>query len=426
MRSVSIVIVLAACGSATPPPKVVSNSGSGSAPMIKEAAKTSCDGVARLLIAERGFGSIPANNQGGARRGGEAEIVAACTDDQWEPAAIECMASRPSPASCIGQLSQYQERSYEAHLQDWEMNWTKGPGGGMGGDGYGGSMYGGANPCGGGGVVGGVPPQEEWVQCEFGDRAADFEPQIKANAKDHDYAVSVRKAAINLACETRWQNPEKKCFNAAKDAAAIAACRGKLDDGSKNALDNTLADAQAKLDKIVALEKTPKAIECKAVSAAHYSDDAWRGKMVSLSQAERKRVIGESRDKLTKACTDDKWTPVLRACLVGTTKRDMDMMECFTDDKDKGNTQMYRWGFPAGGVSFKTGVFECDQLGEIVKKIGQCDKLEKELRDQLVDSFGSQMGMWMDAYGSRDEMSKSCKETMTMYTDGAKERGCTL
>jgi hypothetical protein len=36
------------------------------------------------------------------------------------------------------------------------------------------------------------------------------------------------------------------------------------------------------------------------------------------------------------------------------------------------------------------------------------------------------MGTWMDSYGNHDDMAKSCKETITMYTEGAKQRGCTL
>ena len=100
------------------------------------------------------------------------------------------------------------------------------------------------------------------------------------------------------------------------------------------------------------------------------------------------------------------------------------MMDCFIEDK--ANAQLYKWGFPAAGVSFKTGVMECDQLGDLVKKISTCDKIEKDVRDQLVDSFGAQMGSWIDSFGGRDEMAKSCKEYMTMYTEGAKSRGCTL
>jgi hypothetical protein len=337
------------------------------------------------------------------------------------------MTTRPSPISCTGQLSEEQQGSYESHMSEWEAKWQRPDG--VGGQAYGGAAYGGVagNPCGGGGgnPCGGgpMPPQEEYVNCELSAFEA-WAPEIKDKAHDHDFALSMRKRDLSQACEMRWGNPDKKCFNAAKDAASIAACRGKLDDGSKNALDNLFAEEDARMKSVASLEKQPKAIECKAVSLAHYSDDGWRNKLMSLSGAERKRVIGESRDKLTKACTDGKWEAVQRACLVSAEPRDQDFQECFPDDPNN----QYKWGFPAGGVAFKTGILECDKLGEVVDKLASCDALPKDTRAMLKDSIGPQLASWMDGgMGARhDEMAKTCKQIIDSYTEAGKQQGCKM
>ena len=424
------MLLVGACGAAQPTttPKTPDNKAAGSAAVTAaggEPARASCAGVAKLIIAEHGVKDIPAAKQDRAKRGGEAELEANCVDNEWPQAALDCMATRPSAISCTGQLSEEQQQFYEQAVAEWQQKWMR-PDAGVGGAGYGGQGYGGA-----GGVAGGQdappPPQEEWVPCELSAQET-FAPEIKANAHDHDFAVSVRKRDLQNACEMRWTNADKKCFNAAKDGPAVAACRSKLDDPAKNGLDNLFADEDARLRQVAALEKQPKAIDCKAVSAAHYADDAWRNKLMGLSPAERARVMKESREKLTKACGDDKWQVVQRACVVLIPSGEMhetDMQQCFPDDKEG---LMYKWGFPAGGVTFKTGIFECDQLADVVEKLASCDALPKETRQMLKDSIGPQLASWIDGGMGRgkDETAKMCKQMVTSYMDAGKQQGCKM
>lgn len=428
MIKVSLVslVVLAGCGSKATPRPTPSND-KGETPTAIAVPAASCEGVAKLLIKERGFGAIPKASHEAARRGGEAQVVAACTDDQWSTEVLSCMASRPSPASCLGQLDPYQQRSYEMQLENWEPKWVRG---GMGGSKYGGGddpCGGGGDPCGfgyGGGAGG--QPREEWISCEdsLGD-VVSFDPAIKANAPDHDLAVDIRRSAVMRACDLTWSNDDKKCFGVAKDAGSVAACRTKLAEPSKHALGNILIESQARLAQLTSLKKNAKAIECKAVTVAHYNDDQVRGKVLSLAPAERKRVIAESKEKMAATCTSEKWPAAQRACMVLARGRTLELGECFPGN-DK-YTMMYKWGIPGPGVMFKTGILECDELGDLVKKIATCTSIEADLRQSLLDSLGSQLAMYLDVpASSRLEVGKRCKETQDIYRQGAKERGCSI
>jgi hypothetical protein len=382
MRTSLVVALLlvVGCGAAQP---TSSSKPTGTAPSnvagsAAPAGGATCASAARLLVAEHGVKDFAADKQDRARRGGEAVIAASCIDDEWPQAAIDCMASRPSPASCTGQLSEEQQAIYEGRMMEWETRWKR-TDTAMGGQGYGGQGYGGHNPCDGaaGNPCDGGAPHEPYVACEMTDYA-DFAPVIAAKAKDHDFAVGLRKKALGQTCEMHFSNTEKKCFNAAKTAADIAACRGTADDGTKNLLDNTLAELDTRMRRVAALEATPRAIDCKAVAAAHYSDDAWRNHLMSLSASERKRLIDESRGKLVATCTTDKWEAVSRACVVSAVPREQDFADCFPEDENR-HTQ--KFGFPASGVAFKSGVFECDQLARQGPPRGPARPVRRAARD---------------------------------------------
>ena len=374
-------------------------------------AKPSCATVATKLLDEHGFGKIPDANKTGARRGGEAEIVAACLDDRWPDAALACMATRPSAVSCVGQLTTFQQKSFDAHLKDWEKKWIAAAGEEPGEEENATEKT--KPPK--------EEPHEEWVSCEIA-QPAEFPPVIAAKAHAHDLAVSFRKRALDTLCY-RWTNPDKKCFNAARDAVAIQACRGKLDEFARNTLDNTIADADAAMKKIETLEKTPKAIDCKTIANEHYKDEAWRGHLTALPAAERKRVAAESRTKLAKVCTDEKWSATERACFVvlGTSGNEREISECFPEKRFSFGS---RWGFPAGGVLFKTGIAECDELGDLVKKIAECDKFDKDMKQMILESWTNELGRYLEWRSSREDIVKSCKQTTDLYKEGAKERGC--
>ena len=128
--------------------------------------------------------------------------------------------------------------------------------------------------------------------------------------------------------------------------------------------------------------------------------------------------------KLVATCTTDKWEAVSRACVVSAVPREQDFADCFPEDENR-HTQ--KFGFPASGVAFKSGVFECDQLAAVVDKIANCEALDKDLREGLRDQFAEQLAMWLDGFGGRrDRLASTCKEMVTSYNDAAKERGCKM
>jgi hypothetical protein len=422
MRLLALPLVAFACH-ASPPPKLEHRSTSAEptkpvAEPVKtvvaepEPSKPSCATVGAKLLDEHGYGKIPDDNKPGAKRGFEAEVLAACVDDRWPDAALDCMTTRPSAISCVGQLTTYQQKSFDLHLKDWERKWRVGAG---------------EEP-----IEEEKPkpppekpkppptPREEWVSCELKEPAA-YAPAIDDKAHARDLAIAMRERALETQCY-RWGNPDKKCFNAARDAAAIQACRDKLDEHARTALANTLGEVDDDLKKIATLEKTPKAIACKVIAELHYNDDAWHGRVLPLPAAERKRLAVESRAKMTKSCTDDKWTALDRACLVARGGGERAMSECFP----KRYAFAARWGYPPAGVSYKTGVAECDVLGELVNKLATCDKLEADMRDMLQAGWGMEMARFLEWHGARDDIVRSCKQTGERYREFARDRGCSL
>jgi hypothetical protein len=422
-RTTVFAVVLLGCG-ATPAPAPKHET---PAPPPVVAAKppppSPCEVAAQALVKEHGIDKIPAAKRDLARRAGEAEVIAACLDDQWPSAAIDCMTSRAGPSSCFGQLEAQQERRISRQLDGWVAKWNKPDP--TGGAAYGGDTYGGDDSIGRMGRMTPPPKDEEYISCSpsIGE-PANYEPIIKPDAPDREYALKWRRDLLHETCNMRWSNTDKKCFGAASAPAAIAACRTNLDEASRNAITNSLADAAAKLQRLEVLKKSAKAIDCKTVALAHYSDDAWAGKLATLTAAERTRVITESRTKMAAACTADKWAPIDRACIVSSPRQRMDMGDCFPDSR---GGMMFHWGFPASGVLFKSGIPDCDVLGEIMKKLASCDKLEKEMRENLLDMYGMQLGMWTDIpASSRVEVAKQCRDSAKMYNDHGKDKGCAM
>lgn len=422
-RAVTLVamLLLGCGGTSKPPPKSLAKAGDPAAKVA--VVKPSCATVATLLIKERGFGKIPAAAQERARGAGEAEAAAACLDDQWPDVALECMATRASPSSCLGQLDEYQQHSYDAHFRDWEHNWTNGPGSrhrdGDQEEGVEGGSEDDASDASGQYKM----KRDEYISCDgsLGDIAS-YDPVIKPGASERDYALKVRKAALAHSCDMKWSNDDKKCFTIASNAASVAACRNKLEPGARNSLANALADAEQRIKKTLKLAKNKKATDCKVLAAGYYSDDNTSGRLTSLPPAERDRVIKQSRDKLAESCKVDKWKPTERAC-VAQARNEYTLADCFDESYGKA----FRFRLPAAGVVFKVGIPECDDLGDLIKKIGTCEKIEKEIREMLLDSYSTQLGMWVETRASeKAEVAAMCKENIERYTEGAKERGCTM
>ncbi len=427
--SLAAIVLMWACGgkTATPPPTPTGNKpvdDKVAAMDTKADDGPSCQLAARMLLKERGPGTIPAQHWDRARTAGEAEIVALCLTDQWDEETLKCFPKRASAFSCLSNLSSELQYKYERRIEDWEyVTMSKLGQGEVGGAGYGGAGYGYGGMYGGMGG-GSTPPEEEWIACEtsMGDVTM-YAPAIGEKVPDRDFLVAQRKQFIARSCNMQWKNPEKKCFGAAKDAASIEACRAKLTPTARNALANMIADSRGKYDKLVALKKKPKTIDCKAVSLSFYSDDAVRGKLTAIDTVERTRVLKESREKLASTCTTDKWDATRRACMIISTGQMYDLGDCFPTDQP---SAMYKWGFPGPGIFFKTGIMACDATTETVKKIAACTSIEQSIRDSVLDRYGQELSSWIEYGGTGDDVTKRCQEMNDSYKVGAKEFGCTI
>ncbi len=425
MKSALLACVLVGCGGGNKPapakPVVAEKP-----PPVKELVQPvapDCAAAAHAFVAEHGVSKIPKEKQDQARLAAEAEVIAACLDDQWTPDTIACTTSRAAPSTCLGQLSEYQEQSFRAHISDWETNWTKGaerkvddPPPPPEDDPTPGELR----------KPNKAPAQEEeWISCrESLGEIANYEPKLAPALVDRDYALAVRKAALYRSCEFRWPNSAKKCFGATQDAAGIAACRATLDLQDKNAIANALGDADAKYQQVEVLKKNPKAIDCKVVANAHYTDEVFRGKLGSIDPAERKRVFAESRQVMAAACAKEKWTPTARACVVTARPSEYDIEECFGTDEMR---VTFRYGVPAQGVYFKSGIAECDALGEVVKKVAGCVKYDQRMKDMILGSYSMRLSMWLESGArSRLDVIKQCKETQQYFEQDARERGCSI
>jgi hypothetical protein len=426
--SLAAIAMMWACGGkAAPPPPTPT----GNKPVDDKVAATdpkaddgpSCQLAARMLIKERGPGKIPTAHWDRARTAGEAEIVALCLTDQWDDETLKCFPKRASAFSCLSNLSSELQYKYERRIDDWEyFTMAKLDQGELGGAGYGGSDYGGMYGMGGMGGGGGGQPEEEWIACEtsLGDVTM-YAPAIADKVPDRDFLVAQRKQFIARTCNMQWKNPDKKCFGAAKDAAGIEACRGKLAPTAKNALANMITDSTAKHKKLVALKKKPKQIDCKAVSLSFYSDDSVRGKLTAIDTAERTRVLKESREKLSSVCTSEKWDATRRACTVLANGQMYDLGDCYPVDQP---SAMYKWMFPVGGIFFKTGIMACDAATETIKKILACTTIEQSMRDSVGERYTQELSSYVEYGGMGEDVGKRCQELNDGYKAGAKEFGC--
>ena len=113
----------------------------------------------------------------------------------------------------------------------------------------------------------------------------------------------------------------------------------------------------------------------------------------------------------------------MRACVVLSRPAEYDIEECAT----KALRTSFRFGVPAQGVFFKSGVPECDALGESVKKLVACDKFDERMKSMLLESYSMRLTMWLDSPArSRLEIVKQCKQTQQFFEEDARERGCKI
>jgi hemoglobin len=313
MRTLIVVLlaVAAGCGGKA-----------GKGDTAKKKAGTTCNDAATVLATKAG-GTTPDERR-------KVAIAKACVADKWPADVIKCVVSWPEVEDCLVRLTEAQRQAYiRARVAAAEPvvpvepvadEPVDDPYAGYGGYGSG---YGMAT-----------------IECEYalGDVAA-YDPAITQVGGDRDFAMGLRRIALKELCDDGWSDEVRRCF---ADGYDVLTCRAKLDSLQEQELADKLAENENLLTRIGKLAVKPTSIECKKVVAVHYADAAWKGKQEGVKGKARKKMIAESRKAMTSACTDEAWSALMRACVVG-------------DDTDQcmlaAGFDAARFGFPAAGVS---------------------------------------------------------------------------
>jgi hypothetical protein len=344
MRVLPALVLVAACGGTTPPAATpIANKPATPAPAIA----ATCAEAAVILR-----GSVNSDDK---KAGPEKEVAIAstCAKTTWTPEVLSCVASEPDANLCLAKLSTSQHGAYDDVITAWNTTY--------------GEASGEDDP---------PPPPDDYVDCE--DAIGDVENYGVVNVKDpddHAFAIALRKKGMVDQCNATWDISVRRCLVDAKDPSAHMACAAMLDDGERTDLSNRFDSVNAVMTRIMAARKKPQTIGCKQVVAAHYGDAKWKNVLTAMKPAERKHAIEDSRKQMTAACTSEKWTSTVRACVV-------------VDGGDDCTAQP--WRFPAAGILVPTGIAECDAYGAAIVK---CTKFPKATRDALLDSFNQIVGM---------------------------------
>jgi hypothetical protein len=202
----------------------------------------------------------------------------------------------------------------------------------------------------------------------------------------------------------------------ASSATKVDACRARLDPAEARAVTDKLAALDALGAKLAGLKKSAATHDCKKVVAAHYADAAWKGKLDAVKGAERTKAIAESRAKMTKACTDDKWPPNMRACIVAGGGE-----ACFT------TVSASTWAFPAIGVIVKSGIPECDAYAHTMKAVDACTAMPQSQRDAIKRSWGYLSTSWANVPPERRAATAaSCKSVDEAIRRAVSTAGCKI
>jgi hypothetical protein len=326
-------LVLAACGSSPPPAAPIANQPSIEAVTCRDAS-----------VVLRGAVDAEDPKAGPAR---ESAILRACTDDHWSADVLACAGSSKQPQACLAKLTDPQHESLEAKLGTWEAQFA-------------------GDPDGGAGV-----PHEHYVDCsQLVDDVTRYAPPFDA---EHEWQVRGRAKLIEDTCNNDgWSEDTKECVLAAVDNAGTSACL--LPEASAPKLLQQLTDLDGTATKIAAAKTKPASITCAKAVAAHYGDAKWK--------ARAKEKPAASRTAMQKACSDDKWTEMQRACVVVA-----DDPSCYDNPG--------RWGYPALVVAKRPNVpDECAIYEAVMVRIESCSAVPEASRGALAQAFGEAAKTW--------------------------------
>ncbi|HWU90647.1 MAG TPA: hypothetical protein VN253_25450 [Kofleriaceae bacterium] len=294
-------------------------------------------------------GTVEDQKQAGPAK--EAAIAHTCRFEKWPAEVLQCIGGRAEARPCLDKLSADQRDAYDKALAAWN-------------EAYPDEYLEERDAMGDLGL-------DDYVDCSDAIKdVASYAPAVTLTGDDRDFVVDMRKEALLGLCED-WSSERRACFRDA-GPAGIDACRAQLEPVQARAVTDKLAELDRLGAKLATQKKRPAAFDCKQVVAVHYADAAWKGTMEAVKGADRAKAIAASRARMTKACTDDKWSPSVRACIAAGGGQ-----PCFT------TVPYASWRFPAVGVHVRSGIAECDAYAETVKAVTACTSLAQSTRDAI-------------------------------------------
>ncbi len=396
MRTPPVVLLLLVAGCTKPAPVApAAPAAPAPAPAPKPAAVTCAD--AGVLLR----GTVDDQKQAGPAK--EAAIARTCRAEKWPAEVLGCVGDKPLARPCLDKLTPPQRTAYDEALVAWNEAFP---------DEMLEEAYEGGDDIG----------MDSYIDCSDAIQdASGFSPAVTLTGDSRDYVLELRKEALLVLCE-EWENDRRTCFRdlvnegRAGNTAAVDACRAQLDPAHAKEVTDKLAELDKLGAKVDTLKKTAASHDCKKVVATHYADAAWKGKIDAVKGRERTKAITESRAKMTKACTDDKWPPNMRACLVaggGDT--------CFT------SVSASSWGFPALGVYVPSGIPECDAYARTMKAVDACTAMPQSQRDAIKRSWSYLSATWANTPPDRRAATAtSCKQVDEAMRRAVTNAGCPI
>ncbi|MEJ7600273.1 MAG: hypothetical protein WKG01_20355 [Kofleriaceae bacterium] len=390
MRCLALALVLA-CGSPPPTPRAVAPPPPKPVATI---ASVSCGDAGVLLR-----GVVEDSKQAGPEK--EAAIARACLRGNWTPEVLTCVGTSRAPRTCLDLLSGEQTNKYLALLATWnelfpdeqvvELDKPE------------------AHPDPG--------PEIDCVTATV--NVEELAPKLALQGADRRFAIELRRDAVEPICEN-WSRVVRACF-ADATGAQIEVCRGKLSAAEAKALADKLAESDALIAKIVALVGKPGKVDCAKAAAAYYSDAEWKARgpaTVPKAAAVRRKMIADSRTLMKKACTTDSWPIHISACLVVGGRH-----VCFALMP----SAVERWGFPAAGVSVKTGIPACETYAATLQKLGSCTKMPSRSIDIMRSQYGRESASYaVGTAAVRAAGAVRCKESEESIRRAAQAFNCTI
>jgi hypothetical protein len=400
MRTPLVVLLLLAAGCTKPAPVAPAPP----QPAPATAAPAAAPRPAAVTCADAGVllrGTVDDQKQAGPAK--EAVIARTCKQEQWPAEILGCFGDSPEARPCLARLTPAQRTAYDYALVTWH-------------DAFPDEMleeaYEGDDDLG----------MDAYIDCT--DAIQDvtgFSPAVTLTGDARAYVLELRKDALLALCED-WPYEARACFRdlanegRAGNAAAVDACRAGLEAGYAQDVTDKLAELDRLGAKVAALKKNAASHDCRKVVAAHYADAAWKGKIDAVKGAARAKAIAESRQRMTKACTDDKWSPNMRACIVAGGGA-----ACFTA------VSASAWSFPAVGVVVPTGIPECDAYAATMKAVDACTAFSQSQRDAFKRTWSNLNVSWASTPPERRaSTATSCKTVDESMRRVAANAGCKI